>query len=177
MDYKQHLLDEIGRKTSEIHEIALSFQRMARETEVFLGQYVERRTDRNRGNRLPSYDERKRAENMNIYGFEGAGEDPTVNLTDDLDFDPTLGVETERLDTDLSRTPAEDLSLGRYEKSLVQVLNNLRGTMVQYAEAIRADTHGSFRTSDYKHLRMTLDQIRLAQRQLNATGHYKFLLS
>lgn len=167
MDYELHLLNEIGQKIDEIHGISLSFQRMVRDTRVFLGRYVERRTDSTRGNRCPSYDESKaRASkvNNNIYGFEG------------VDFDTIVREETIVLGNDLRRNPSENLSLGRYENSLLEVLGNLRHDLRTFVHRYRTYEGPSARGDNLRKVRGTLDLIRVAQRQLNGTGHYKFLL-
>lgn len=171
MDYKQHLLDEIGRKIDEINEIALSFQRMAKDTEVFLGRYEEKRSNPRRANRMPSYSERKAIARGHL---EMADHDETVDLSAEPDFlvHTFDDVETIEIGNDLSRTPHEDLSLGRYEKALRESLDGLR----QRLRAITADYVLGVQTLDVKRVRYYLDLIRVAQRQLNATGHFKFLL-
>lgn len=77
-----------------------------------------------------------------------------------------------RLDTDLGCTPSEDLSRGRYENALVETLGNLR---VRLRRQTGAHVAGVGRL-DLPAVRVTLDLIRSAQRQLNATGHHQFLL-
>ena len=171
MDYKQHLLDEIGRKTDEIREIALSFQRMARDTEVFLGRYQERRSNPRRANRMPSYSERKAIERGHLEMNDEL--DVTVNLADAPDFDPTLGEETTEMGNDLSRTPTEDLALGRYEKALIEKLGALRMQLKTYYERYQYGNPLT-RQDNLSRVRTILGLIRLAQRQLNATGHWNF---
>ncbi len=172
MDYKQHLLDEMGRKIAEIHGIALSYQRMARETEVFLGRYEEKRSNPRRANRMPSYSERKAIAEGHL---EMNDHDETVDLSAKPDFlvQTFDDVETIEIGNDLSRTPHQDLSLGRYEKALLESLDGLRRKLrtitVNYVVL-------GERTLDVKRVRYYLDLIRVAQRQLNATGHFKFLL-
>lgn len=159
MNYEQKLHAEMDRNLAELMEVAKSFQRMATDTGDFVDQYTEKRTDPTRGNRLPSYDEKQRAKRMNelnsneIYGFTGA--------------------ETIELDNDLNRSPAQDFAMGRYENALLSRLDSLREDVKTYYERYQFG-NPNVRQANLARVRTTLELIRIAQRQLNSTGHWNF---
>lgn len=173
MNYEERLYANMDRILAEMLGIHEFYLRLARDTKEFIGRYEEKRTNPRRANRLPSWEEHKA-----IARGELEMDNDTVTLGADTDFDPTVlyGSETMDLNNDLSRTPAEDLSLGRYERSLLEVLGRLRGDLKTFEYRYRNYEGPGARENNLNSLRVTLDRIRVAQRQLNATGHYKFLL-
>ena len=163
MNYEERLYRNMDRILAEMLGIHEFYLRLAAETKVFLGRYEEKRSNPKRANRLPSWDERNA-----IARGELEMHDETVDLTADPDFDPTVGTDTLDMNNDLRRTPSEDLSEGRYEKGLLEVLGTLREDL-----KTQVRRHSGAVTP---YLRVTLDRIRTVQRKLNETGHYKFLL-
>lgn len=158
MNYEHQLYANMDRVLAEIAGVADSYRQMARDTAVYLGQHRERRSNPRRPNRQLTYSEKKllRTDDMN-----------------DVTVDPDFGTETQNLSNDLTRSPAQDLSLGRYENALLESLGRLRISLKNHTDAyLRGEA-----SLDLVGVRKTLGRIRLAQRQLNATGHWSFLLA
>ena len=165
MDYKQKLFAEMDDKIRQINDIAGDLQRIADETEEFIGRYTERRSDPNRPNRCPSYSERKQRGNE--------------MTTEDQDTIVDFGFGEVTVDMHESRKtvcPGTEVARGRYEGRLLQTLEGLRETLRYYNER-RTFGNPAVREESYRKLRKTLDLTRKVQTLLNRTGCWSFLLA
>lgn len=172
MDELQRQYARMQETIDGIREVAESYLRMADENRELLELQGERRSDRNRPNRLPSYSEQKamRTAKMNT-DF-----DPTVAGSEDdttVVFDGSVTLD---LDEPREVCPGTEVSRGRYEQRLIKTLEGLRAEVRRYDE-LRAYVSPSARGENLRRLRKSLDLVRKVQTLLNRTGSWSFLFA
>lgn len=147
MGYEEQLRARSDQLQAQLTGVAHSFKQLVAESDQFLARYEAARG----------------------FPISVASEEARFVSDDRLSDTQVLGRR-------MHYTPSEGLSLGRYERRLLDMLALLREAMVTYYERFK---HGNphQRGVNLLRLRETLDNIRQVQRRLNATGYWNFLLA
>lgn len=177
MDAIQQQYARMQRTIDGIAEVAESYRSLAAENREFMGLYGERRSDRDRPNRLLSYAEKKamRTAPMNTTDLVTDFDPTAVDSDDDtaVIFDCTA---TLSLDEQPVKCPGTELARGRYEAALLGKLETLRGNLRHLDDRRQHSGNRFANTLVLARIRTTLDLIRKVQTYLSKTGSWSFLL-